>query len=108
MKRMAPARAGVSPMIERTVVVLPMPLRPISVTISPGAICSDTPNSTLLRPYAVSMLSTSSRLSAMAGHRLLLAEIGAAHLRVGAHLGRRAAGDDAAIHQHGDTVGKRE
>ena len=50
MKRMAPARAGVSPMIERTVVVLPMPLRPISVTISPGAIASDTPNSTWLSP----------------------------------------------------------
>ena len=49
-KRIAPARAGVSPMIERTVVVLPMPLRPISVTISPGAIASDTPNSTWLRP----------------------------------------------------------
>ncbi len=50
MKRMVPARAGVSPMIERTVVVLPMPLRPISVTISPGAMDSDMPNSTWLRP----------------------------------------------------------
>ena len=37
-------------MIERTVVVLPMPLRPISVTISPGEIASDRPNSTWLRP----------------------------------------------------------
>jgi len=36
--------------IERTVVVLPMPLRPISVTISPGAIAKDTPNSTWLSP----------------------------------------------------------
>ena len=45
-----PARAGVSPMMERTVVVLPMPLRPISVTISPALIASDTPNSTWLRP----------------------------------------------------------
>ncbi len=49
-KRIVPARAGVKPMIERTVVVLPMPLRPISVTISPGAIGSETPNSTWLRP----------------------------------------------------------
>jgi hypothetical protein len=37
-------------MIERTVVVLPMPLRPSSVATSPGAMRSDTPNSTWLRP----------------------------------------------------------
>ena len=49
-KRIEPAIAGVSPMIERTVVVLPMPLRPISVTISPGAMASEMPNSTWLRP----------------------------------------------------------
>ena len=49
-RRIEPARAGVSPMIERTVVVLPMPLRPMSVTISPGAMASETPNSTWLRP----------------------------------------------------------
>ena len=49
-KRIEPAAGGVSPMIERTVVVLPMPLRPISDTISPGATASDMPNSTRLRP----------------------------------------------------------
>jgi hypothetical protein len=43
---MEPVIAGVSPMIERTVVVLPIPLRPMSVTTSPGAIASDTPNRT--------------------------------------------------------------
>ncbi len=37
-------------MIERTVVVLPMPLRPISDTNSPGATASETPNSTRLNP----------------------------------------------------------
>jgi hypothetical protein len=37
-------------MMERIVVVLPMPLRPMSVTISPGAIDSETPNKTWLRP----------------------------------------------------------
>jgi hypothetical protein len=37
-------------MIERMVVVLPMPLRPISETISPGLIDSDMPNSTCERP----------------------------------------------------------
>ena len=49
-KRIEPAIAGVSPMIERTVVVLPMPLRPISVTISPAEIASEMPNSTWLSP----------------------------------------------------------
>ena len=47
---MEPAIARVSPMIERTVVVLPMPLRPMSVTISPRAMASDMPNSTWLKP----------------------------------------------------------
>ncbi len=42
--------AGVRPMIERTVVVLPMPLRPMRVTISPGAMLSEIPNSTWLSP----------------------------------------------------------
>jgi len=37
-------------MIERTVVVLPMPFRPMRVTISPGSMTSDMPNSTWLRP----------------------------------------------------------
>jgi hypothetical protein len=45
-----PAIAGVSPMIERTVVVLPIPLRPIRVTISPAEMVSEMPNSTWLRP----------------------------------------------------------
>ena len=42
--------AGVRPMMERTVVVLPMPLRPMRLTISPAAMASEIPNSTWLRP----------------------------------------------------------
>jgi hypothetical protein len=45
LNRTEPERAGVSPMIERIVVVLPMPLRPISATTSPSATSSSTPNS---------------------------------------------------------------
>ena len=48
--RIDPAIALVNPMIERTVVVLPMPFRPMSVTISPGATSSDMPNRTWDRP----------------------------------------------------------
>src|SRR5215470_8425918 len=106
-KRIDPAIAGVSPMIERTVVVLPMPLRPISVTISPGAMVSEMPNSTWLSPYRVSIASTASSGSDMR-HRLLLAEIGLPHLGIGTDRGRIARGDDAAIDQHGDAVGERE
>ena len=47
---LTPARAGVSPMIERIVVVFPMPLRPIRATISPDRTDNDMPNSTWLRP----------------------------------------------------------
>ena len=49
-KRMVPALAGVMPIMERIVVVLPMPLRPIRATISPARTESDRPNSTWLRP----------------------------------------------------------
>jgi hypothetical protein len=44
------AREATTPMIESTVVVFPMPLRPSSVTTSPGPIANDTPNSTWLKP----------------------------------------------------------
>src|SRR5438034_512165 len=59
-KRMTPLLAGVRPMIERTVVVFPMPLRPSSVATSPARIASSRPNSTWLAPYAVSRFSTCS------------------------------------------------
>ena len=45
-----PLWARVSPMIERTVVVLPMPLRPRSATASPWLICIEKPKSTWLAP----------------------------------------------------------
>ena len=44
------AAGGATPMIALQSVVLPMPLRPMSVTISPGAMASDMPNKTWLRP----------------------------------------------------------
>jgi len=44
-KRTLPRFGGVSPRIERSVVVLPAPFGPSSDTTSPGAMLSDTPNS---------------------------------------------------------------
>src|SRR4051794_40387342 len=105
-KRIEPAVAGVRPMIERTVVVLPMPFRPIRVTISPADTASDMPNSTWLSPYRVSMASTARRCSAMSN--LLFAKIRAANLGVGADFSGFTRGDDAAIDQHGDAIGERE
>ena len=45
-KRTVPPRAGSSPMIARTVVVLPMPLRPSRASTSPSATERDTSNNT--------------------------------------------------------------
>src|SRR6266702_4007209 len=48
-----PPRMGTMPMIDRTVVVFPMPLRPSKVATSPARTPNETPNSTWLRRYAV-------------------------------------------------------
>ncbi len=44
------ARIGAMPMIEWTVVVLPMPLRPMRVANSPAAMARSTPNRAWLAP----------------------------------------------------------
>ena len=49
-KRIVPDAAGVSPEIERSVVDLPAPLEPISVTISPSSTLSETPFSASMAP----------------------------------------------------------
>ncbi len=49
-KVIEPPCGGVIPMIERMVVVLPMPLRPSRVTTSPRRTSISTPNSTWLWP----------------------------------------------------------
>ena len=49
-KRIEPARGGVRPEIERSVVDLPAPLEPISVTISPSSTVSETPLSASMLP----------------------------------------------------------
>ena len=46
LKRMVPARGGVSPMIDRSVVVLPAPFRPRSTVISPAGTAKETSRST--------------------------------------------------------------
>ncbi len=50
LKLTVPRRARAVPRIVRSVVVLPAPLPPISVTISPGATESETPRSAWMLP----------------------------------------------------------
>ena len=57
---MVPERGRVMPMIERTVVVLPMPLRPSRLTTCDAGTSSEMPNRTWLRPYAVCRSRTAS------------------------------------------------
>jgi hypothetical protein len=49
-KRIVPVRAGVSPEIERSVVDLPAPLEPMSVTHSPSSTSSETPFNASMLP----------------------------------------------------------
>ena len=49
-KVIVPELAGVSPEIERSVVDLPAPLEPISVTTSPSSTVSETPFSASIAP----------------------------------------------------------
>src|ERR1700754_2597478 len=85
-----PVRGGVRPEIERSVVDLPAPLEPISVTHSPSSTVSETPLSAGVLPGYVLMLSTSSNDIALALPRRRLAEVGLDDARVGPHLGRQA------------------
>ena len=49
-KTMRPRRGGLRPLIERSVVDLPAPFAPISVTISPSRTSSETPFSAWIEP----------------------------------------------------------
>ena len=49
-RRMLPVRGGVSPEIERSVVDLPAPLEPMSVTHSPSSTVSEMPLSAWMLP----------------------------------------------------------
>src|SRR6185436_17273785 len=92
--------AATCPMIAFTVVERPTPLRPRTLTISPSRTSRLTPSSTWLLPSKARR----PRTSRMRGG----AEVGLAHLRVGADLGGGAGGDDLAVDQHRDAVGEPE
>src|SRR5215472_6431296 len=102
----APPVGGSRPMTARIVVVLPMPLRPISVTTSPAPTVKLTSNSTCAGPYPACRCATESRPVIRSFH--LVAEVRRCHLRIGAHLLRRAAREQAAVDEHRDAISERE
>src|SRR5215475_10520430 len=100
-KRTVPERLPTMPMTDFSVVVLPAPLRPSSVTSSPRAISKLTPCRMCDSPYQACRPSTLSRGSAMAGP-----DIGLDHLRVLRHRLVGSFGQHLAARQHGDGVGE--
>src|SRR5919112_1084714 len=99
-KRMTPSRRRRMPMIARRVVVLPAPLRPSSVTVSPSRMSRSTPCRTWLSPYQALSPRTSRR-----GALLMLgSHIGFAHPRILADGIVGPVGEDLAAGQNGDAV----
>src|SRR5258707_6119927 len=89
------------PEIARRVVVLPAPFAPSSATISPSSTFSDSPCSATIGPYrAVTFRSSSRGIE-------LPPEIRLDHVRVRAHLGRRAFRELAPEVEDVHTVGDR-
>src|SRR5438067_2974106 len=95
---MDPSRRPTMPMIDFSVVVLPAPLRPSSVTTSPSATSNSMPCRMCDSPYQALSPFTSNSLG-MAGP-----EIGLDHARVLGHGVIVALGEDLAPLQHGDAV----
>src|SRR5690242_10475681 len=92
-------------MIDFSVVVLPAPLRPSSVTTSPGNTSKLAPCSTWDSPYQACRPSTASR-GVMPGLSIADPEIGFAHAWIAGHGIVAALGEHPAPGQHGDAVGK--
>src|SRR5215510_11472687 len=101
--RIAPAAAACRPMIARSSVVFPAPLRPHSVTISPAPTRSDTSRTAYASPYATETASTSSRCRSvtMSG-----SQVGVDDSRVGTNLAVAAFGEHPPGREHGDPVGQ--
>src|SRR5262249_42223691 len=106
---MVPRLRGVSPMIARSVVVLPTPLRPSSAAHSPGFTSRLTPCRMCSLPICTCTSSSlSMRLFLDVVFVLLAAEIGLAHALVGGDLRRTAGGKNCALRHHSDVVGDAE
>ncbi len=111
-KAMEPSRRGTAPMIDLSVVVLPAPLRPSSVTTSPGATSKSTPCRMCDSPYQACKPRTASsglpavRVAAglVAASGMTGTEVGLHHFRVGGHRRVVALREDLAARQDCDVV----
>src|SRR3990172_4518471 len=95
-RRMRPCRGRSSPRTVFRVVVLPAPLAPIMVTISPRSTRREIPLRAWMFPYAAW---TASSLSIRVLHDPALPEIRLDHSGILLHVGRRALGDLYAVVQ---------
>src|SRR5262245_19927757 len=93
------------PMIDFSVVVLPAPLRPSSVTTSPARTSKVAPWSTWDSPYQACRPSTARR-GATPGLSMADPEIGLAHERVGRNRLVVAFGEHPAAREHRDAIGE--
>src|SRR6266571_2788738 len=93
------------PMIDFIVVVLPAPLRPSSVTTSPGKTSNVAPCSTWDSPYQACKVSTASN-GATVGLSMAGPEIGLAHARMRGDRCIVALGHHPATREHRDAVGE--
>src|SRR5882724_8121416 len=97
-----PLRRGTIPMIDFSVVVLPAPLRPSSVTTSPRGTSNSTPWRMCDSPYHAFRPRTESRgASAMLG-----SQVGLDHFGMRGHRAIVALGDDLAAREHGYAIGE--
>src|ERR1700687_2174878 len=100
-RRMLPLLGASTPMLDRSVVVLPAPLRPSSATTSPCSIRSESPNKTWEAPYSVLIRSTSSRLMGVQP-----SEIGVMDRLVAPDFIGRAVRQKPALVKHGNALGQ--
>src|SRR2546423_982789 len=96
-------RLPTMPMMDLSVVVLPAPLRPSSVTTSPANTSKAAPCSTWDSPYQACSPSTASK-GAPPGLSMADPEVGLAHARVGGYRLVVALGEHSAAREHGDAV----
>src|SRR5215472_11909382 len=104
-KRTEPSRRATIPITDFSVVVLPAPLRPSSVTTSPTRTSKLTPCSTCDSPYQACSCSTASK-GAATGLSMADSEIGLAHVRVGRDRRVVAFRQNATPREHRDAVGE--
>src|SRR5215510_4362385 len=103
---MEPWRRGTMPMTVLRVVVLPAPLRPSSVTTSPGRTSKSTPWRMCDSPYQAWRSRTSRRAPPAMSLGVPLPHVGLDHLGIARDRRVVALGEDLPACEHGDGVGE--